>query len=401
MAKQRGRGEAMRLRIVTLNAWAFPEPLAERLDERMDALVERIPALGADVLALQEVWAAAARERLVAGGAAAGLAHVRASDGAFLGGGLLLLSRLPVTATRFESYALNGVPHRPAHPDYYGGKGFLVARVATEVGPLALVNTHLHARYGSDVDHEYAGHRAAQWVQLASALASLRGPVCLAGDFNFDDDHDEYRAFTGLTGARDAGAAVGCLEPTVWRANPYRRNRVGPDHRIDFVFARDGLAHDVRPTAARRVFDEVLERDGERFAVSDHAGVLAELEIEPRAARRLPPPAPAAVAFAAELLERGAERAERRRGLHRRRAGMGLGAGIVAAAALRAGPLTRRAFLRASLRGTTLLAFGGTLGSGLVAEVYGPSEVEGFDAARRALARLAVGDAPPGPDAGG
>jgi endonuclease/exonuclease/phosphatase family metal-dependent hydrolase len=383
----------MLLRIATLNTWAFPKPLAERLDERMEVLAQRIPALGADILALQEVWATEARSRLVAGGAAAGLAHAWMSDGAFLGGGLLLLSRLPFLAARFESYALNGVPHRPAHPDFYGGKGFLLASVATEAGPVSIVNTHLHARYKGDVHHQYAGHRAAQLVQLASALASVREPVVLAGDFNFDDGHDEYRAFTGLTGATDAGAAVGCLDPTVWRANPYRANRTSPDHRIDFVFTRDGVARGARPIAARRVFDEVLERDGERFAVSDHAGVMAEVEIEPCGTRPLPVPTPPAVALTADLLARGTERAERRRWLHRRRAGVGLGTSVAAAAALRTGPLTRRGFLRASLQGTTLLALGGTLSSGLVAELYGPGELAGFDGAREALARLARGGA--------
>ena len=44
-----------------------------------------------------------ARSRLVAGGVGAGLTHVCASDGPFMGGGLLLLSRFPFTATRFES----------------------------------------------------------------------------------------------------------------------------------------------------------------------------------------------------------------------------------------------------------------------------------------------------------
>ena len=383
----------MRLRIATLNAWGFPAPLAERLHRRMRALAAGIPALGADVLALQEVWAADARSLLVAGGVRAGLTHVYASDGPFMGGGLVLLSRFPFTAARFESYALNGVPHRPAHPDFYGGKGFQLASIATEVGPVSLVNTHLHARYRADVHHQYTGHRAAQWVQLASALAEVPGPIGLAGDFNFDDGHDEYRAFTGLTGVSDAAAVVGQLEPTVWRGNPYRANRTSPDHRIDFVFTRDGVAHGVRATAARRIFDEVLVRHGERFAVSDHAGVLAEVEIEPRELRPLPPPAPGAVALAAALLDSGYERAERRRGLHRRRAGIGLGASVAAAATLRAGPCTRRGFLRASLQGATLLALGGTLSSGLVSELYGSDELDGFDGAREALARLAGGQA--------
>jgi endonuclease/exonuclease/phosphatase family metal-dependent hydrolase len=383
----------MRLRIATLNTWAFPEPLAERLDARMEALAQGLPALGADVLALQEVWSGGARSRLMAGGAAAGLRHACISDGAFLGGGLLLLSRFPFSESRFESYALNGVPHRPAHPDFYGGKGFQLASIATEVGPVLLLNTHLHARYAGDVDHEYAGHRTAQWVQLAAALASLRQPVALAGDFNFDAGSDEYRAFLGLTGATDAADAAGRPEPTIWPANPYRGSRTKSERRIDFVFTRHGVAHGARPLAARRIFDEVLERGGERFAVSDHAGVLAEVEIEPRPARALPPPEPAAVALAAELLALGLERAERRRRLHRRRAGFGLGASLAAAAALRSGPLTRRGFLRASLQGSALLALGGTLSSGLVAEVYCPGEVEGYEDARAALARLAGGEA--------
>src|SRR5262245_65825132 len=119
----------MRLRIATLNTWAFPPPLAERLDERMEALAQQIPLLGVDVLALQEIWASGARSRLVAAGAEAGLGHVWVSDGHFLGGGLVLLSRIPFVEARFESYRLNGVPHRPAHPDYYGGQGFLPASI--------------------------------------------------------------------------------------------------------------------------------------------------------------------------------------------------------------------------------------------------------------------------------
>src|SRR5262245_43725729 len=281
----------MRLRIATLNAWGFPEPLAERLAERMDALAEDLPRIGADVLALQEVWSADARARLVAAGAAAGLPHSSVSHGHYLGGGLVLLSRLPFASVRFESYALNGVPHRPAHPDFYGGKGFQLASVDTEVGTISLLNTHLHARYGGDVDHEYAGHRAAQWVQLASALAREDGPLALAGDFNFDAGSIEYRAFTGLTGVTDAAAAVGRAEPTIWRGNPYRGSATSPERRIDFVFTRDGVAHGVRPMAARRAFDEVLRSGSERFAVSDHAGVLVEFEIEPGATRRLPLPA--------------------------------------------------------------------------------------------------------------
>jgi hypothetical protein len=70
---------------------------------------------------------------------------------------------------------------------------------------------------------------------------------------------------------------------------------------------------------------------------------------------------------------------------------VGLGASLVAAAALRSRPLTRRGFLRASLQGTTLVALGGTLSSGLVAELYGPGELEGFAEARGELARLAAG----------
>ena len=97
----------------------------------MRAIGERIPDLDLDVLALQEVWTAGARRRLVEAGQRAGLPYVWHRSGNLRDGGLLVLSRLPILGARFERYVLPGQPPRADHMDYYAGKGFLTCTPAT------------------------------------------------------------------------------------------------------------------------------------------------------------------------------------------------------------------------------------------------------------------------------
>jgi endonuclease/exonuclease/phosphatase family metal-dependent hydrolase len=55
----------MRLTLATLNIWGLPQSFSRHLNERMDAIATQLIELDADVVALQEVWLGAARERLL------------------------------------------------------------------------------------------------------------------------------------------------------------------------------------------------------------------------------------------------------------------------------------------------------------------------------------------------
>ena len=137
----------MRVRVATLNVWGLPEPFSERLPKRMKAIGARLAELDLDVIAFQEVWTREAYRLLRAAGRRIGLLHKWRKHSLFDGSGLLVLSRLPIEAKRFDEFSLRGLPERLDHADYYGGKGFARLRLQTDLGPFTLIDTHLHARY--------------------------------------------------------------------------------------------------------------------------------------------------------------------------------------------------------------------------------------------------------------
>ncbi|MFP6630699.1 MAG: hypothetical protein VCC67_16855, partial [Myxococcota bacterium] len=79
----------MQVRLATLNVWALPEPLGRDVTTRIDAIGRRIPSLGLDLIAFQEVWTRAAWAQLRDAGHRAGLQQ--AWSGGANSGGLLLL----------------------------------------------------------------------------------------------------------------------------------------------------------------------------------------------------------------------------------------------------------------------------------------------------------------------
>jgi sphingomyelin phosphodiesterase 2 len=366
-------GAAVRLRVATLNTWGLPEPAAWAVAPRMRALSARLPALELDVLALQEVWTAEARALLVEAGRRAGLPYAWQRTGVARDGGLLVLSRLPILGARFERYTL---PGRPRRPDYFAGKGFLQLRLAGDAGPVQIFDTHLHARYASEVPHAYEAYRVGQIVQLATALRETHEPAIAAGDFNLRDDTAEYRILTGLTGLRDVAAELGRREPTVYDAHPLRATQ--RDRRIDYLLVRDGQGLAVRARRVERAFDEIFEIAGKPASYSDHAGVVAELELAPGAGQRSAPE-PEVLELASSMLARGRALARRQRREDRALAGVGLGGALAALAGVRAPRVTRRRLLRASLHGAALLALAPGLGYSLLSEVCAPDELRCFD----------------------
>ena len=369
----------MQVRVATLNVWALPGPFGHRVRRRMKAIGAEFSSLDLDAIAFQEVWTAEARGILLRAGREAGLAHAWHNDTALGGSGLLVLSRLPIEAVHFERFVLPGRPQRVDHPDYYGGKGFARVRLATAAGPVTLVDTHLHARYGGDVAHEYLAYRIGEVVQMALRLAVAREPLIVAGDFNFREGDPEYRVLQGLTRLRDVAAELGRPEPTVFRGNPFRAGGRKTDRRIDFLFVRDGSQLGVRARETRRVFDEVFELGGKPASYSDHAGVLAEIEIGGSSPAKAKAFDPEAAGLASRLLAEGRKLAEGRRRGDRTVAGIGLGTALLAAAAVRHRRVSRRRLLRTGLEGAGILALVPSVGLSVLSEVFAPDELRAFD----------------------
>lgn len=377
----------MRIRVATLNVWALPPPFGEHVSERMAAIGRHIRDFEADLVSLQEVWTTSARETLIAAGQTAGMAHSWHNEASLGGSGLLVLSRFPIDSAQFERYSLRGLPEEVGG-DFYGGKGFVRLLIGTANGPIALLNTHLQARYPKRVQHEYLALRTGQIVQLAVGTLHLEIPVIATGDFNFNETDSGHRVLTGLTGFRDLAAESNQRQPTVYRQNAYRRGRSKPDKRIDYVFARNGSAHAVRTRWIRRIFDQAVEIDGRPASYSNHAGLLADLEIIPELGSGPGLPNADAVALARTLLAQGRDEARIRQQGQRSWATVGVAGAVAARAGVRGLSTTRRRFLRQALRGSALLSLTPAVGLSILSEFFVPDELRAFDDLTAKLARV-------------
>jgi endonuclease/exonuclease/phosphatase family metal-dependent hydrolase len=367
-----------------LNVWAIPL-FSKRIGTRMRETGRRLAALELDAIAFQEVWTAAARDRLIEAGRQAGLVNAWHRKRLIVGSGLLVLSRLPIEDSDFDRFTLRACASEK--DELLGGKGFARIVLRTPAGPLALVDTHLHAGSAREAELGARAQRTAQIVQLAGEVRGLAEPVVVVGDLNCQDSDPEHRVLTGLTGLRDLAAETGSRAPTALRSNPYRRGSPKPDRRIDYVMARDGDQLGLRAISVERVFDEPFAIDGREAACSDHAGVLAELEVVPAARLGRAPAEAAALDVAWRLLSEGTEAARRDRRANRAGAGIALAAASLAATGSRA-LASRRTFLRGALSLGALAALAPSLDFSLSSEWLVPGEIDAFGQAGMMLARM-------------
>ena len=381
----------MRLRILTLNAWALPSPLSHEPDSRMEAIGGRLAAFDADAVVFQEVWSPSARRRLVAAGRATGYTEIWSRSGSIGASGMLVLSRLPIRESRFIRFALCGFPQDITRGDYYGGKGIAILTLDTPAGPVALLSTHLIPHYGDyGPEDTYMGHRIAEVVELAGALEQIEIPAIVVGDFNFTEREPEYKVLKGLSGLTDVAAVLGRREETIIPGSPYRTNERPPGVRIDYVFTRDGVERTAVPHTISRVLDETIEINGNPAGYSDHAGLLAEINLDN--ARPFRPPLDAeAVARAAGYLREGRAKAEVRRSNHLSVATGGGAVAMVAIGSASMTPISRRRLLRAALIGLPAVALASSAGFGVVANRVGADEIVGYDKVDGLLER--IGDA--------
>jgi endonuclease/exonuclease/phosphatase family metal-dependent hydrolase len=259
-----------RLRVLSWNLWGRGGPW----EARLVAIAATLRAAQPDVVTLQEVWEEGERNQAAILAAGLGLHHHVFCGRATAGGvsvGNAVLSRWPIVHS--ESRML------PAPPELEELRNVLRAHIDGPRGALDVYCTHLNWKFDqSHVRQEQV--RAV--VQFVAAAAGDGFPPIVAGDFNAVDDADEIRMLTGRAAVpvpglafHDAWDAAGDGGPgyTWVNANPWARQDLEPDRRIDYVFAglprKGGAGHLV---ACRLVGQPV---DG--LYPSDHLGVLAEL----------------------------------------------------------------------------------------------------------------------------
>ncbi|HPG23999.1 MAG TPA: endonuclease/exonuclease/phosphatase family protein [Myxococcota bacterium] len=379
----------MALRLGTLNVWGLPEAFSDDVSSRMRALVARLEASPLDVLLVQEAWTEEVRDTLREGCVAAGF---EVASGAGLGssGGLMLLSRVPIRAARFERFEFRGDPERIAQGEFLGGKGFQTVVVEDGERPLTVINTHLHARYRRGRPRLDSAVRAAQLLQIVGALRELPGLVVVGGDFNCSRGDAEYEIFRGLARTQEVASGEGFA--TLSKQNFYKRDRSGEDKRIDFLFVRPVAGVRWRARGAGLLFDEPVAIRRRDRSFSDHFGFQAELDWQTvssvaaaTASRR---PDPAAFDLADDLLDLGRAEANRRERKHFLHAGGFLGAAALAAIVRRHPVVDRRRFLRGAAGAIAAVALAPAVGYGALARVDSDSKRDALDDARAVLAEL-------------
>jgi hypothetical protein len=159
-------------------------------------------------------------------------------------------------------------------------RGWALARLELEDARFTFVTTHLAV--ASRLVRE------AQAAELAGVVGRRDGPVLLAGDLNTTPEGDQSAAYERLidSGLQDVWAAVtDDPGPTCCQGELLRNERSRLGIRVDHVLS----AGPVVPLAARRTdIDpdariEATTPDGEaRLWPSDHAGVVADVRVEPR-----------------------------------------------------------------------------------------------------------------------
>ena len=244
------------LRLLTFNALMRGD-VRIRLRE-LGTILDRS---GYDIVCLQEVMYRS-NVRLFA----RSYEHRVFSGSVLLKGGLVLLSRWPITRSRFIRYPIT----RPLRREQLMRKGAQLAVVDTPAGELAVVNTHLSANRADDwsPDNPYTVIARTELRRLAAATATLAPalPLVAAGDFNVPRDSSTLRDFATAAGLRDALA--GDNGPT-YRPTP----QFPAPPALDQVLVR-GLS----VTGARPVFQAAVRiADGREVFLSDHYGLEAEL----------------------------------------------------------------------------------------------------------------------------
>lgn len=147
-----------------------------------------------DILCLQEVFGTfnSRKRRIIEAGEAVGLKYCAESPapnfwrGQLIDGGLLILSRFPITSWEFRSFGYS------TFPDSLADKGVLYAQLNIRTHPLHLFTTHTQAVYLTSDPALHRLYRSVtrQHIQflsdfIAEKLASP-GLIMLAGDLNVD-----------------------------------------------------------------------------------------------------------------------------------------------------------------------------------------------------------------------
>ena len=132
-------------------------------------------------------------------------------------GGLLTLSRIPITSYSFEPYKERGLWYTPMLLDKLFYKGMLIQKIIWDKVPMVIINTHLLANFAGDWKRHgmYARIEQKQLNQLAETVRTQPADslIIVVGDFNIPRGSKLYHDFLANSGLIDPLA--GDTRPTL------------------------------------------------------------------------------------------------------------------------------------------------------------------------------------------
>jgi endonuclease/exonuclease/phosphatase family metal-dependent hydrolase len=263
----------MSIRVATWNVWWRFGPW----EKRQAAIESTLRELNADVICLQEVWAAESGQDQVSELAEKlGYAYTR-TPAPFWEGmsfGNAVLSRWPILDA--NSRPLHDEDGKPTH------RTALHASLDAPFGACNVISTHIEFRF------DRTATRLAQLNDLAEFVATIRGnpdesfPVIVAGDMNSLPDGDEMRRLLGRSIPHVPGlvfhdcweiAGDGTPGYTWSKDNPHLGDSTWPNRRLDYV-----LVSWPRPkTMGRPLRCELFgHKPVDGVVPSDHYGVVVD-----------------------------------------------------------------------------------------------------------------------------
>ncbi|GJM40713.1 MAG: hypothetical protein DHS20C20_09950 [Ardenticatenaceae bacterium] len=260
------------LRILSLNM-LHGHPDFAFLDQRIELLSQEIGRLEVDIVLLQEVpWnrkhGQTAQQLAEQGGF--NYAYYRANGNLSLIGfeeGSTILSRFPLENISFAELL--------PRAGFFENRIVLHATALTPQGPLDLFVTHL-----TD------GMESVNAAQIESLLAFVQNeakhPAIVAGDFNAVEDSPQIIKLVGLWQDSYRLANPEAVGATCCVVNLSNGSAAGLQKRIDYLFLAPEADRAITEVEITRVFAEPFKIANGTLWLSDHAGLLATINIESR-----------------------------------------------------------------------------------------------------------------------
>jgi endonuclease/exonuclease/phosphatase family metal-dependent hydrolase len=258
-------GNQIRIKLVTYNIWGLPSWMTGARKGRYPEIARELERLKPDLVLLQEVWTAEARQAIPTNGLWA-ITRAAGQHTFFQQNGLVILSRFPVIGGQFYPFS------QAAFPDRAVNKGMLKVTVVVPGGGLLNV-WDVHMQDGGSL--ELRRSQARELIEHVQAAEDGQIADVVGGDFNCTPDSAPFRELEAAFGP--TVQQMGGTQPFVtWDG---LSDKPGDGEILDHIFVRPRAIFQDLHATQHVAFQANTKTD----RLSDHFGIEADLGLTPAA----------------------------------------------------------------------------------------------------------------------